>query len=241
MKRIFIYLTTLFFLSTCCISCEKDNVEETITDSRDGNIYKTVKIGNQRWMAENLAYLPSVSPSSAGSLTDPYYYVLTYQGTSISEAKASANYINYGVLYNWPAAMNGAISSTTNPSGVQGVCPTGWHLPSDAEWTQLTNYLGGESVAGSKLKETGTTHWKSPNTGATNETGFTALPCTFRYIDGKFGSIGGAPGWWGYWWSSTDTITHSALERSMSYSFSKVNSNYRAKSFGISVRCVRDN
>ena len=126
-------------------------------DFRDNNIYRTVKISSQCWMAENLAYLPSVSPSSTGSDITPYYYVYDYQGTDVSVAKTSTNYQTYGVLYNWPAVMNGESSSTSVPSGVQGICPSGWHLPSDGEWTVLTNYLGGLSVAGGKMKEAGTT------------------------------------------------------------------------------------
>src|SRR5574344_844768 len=165
----------------------------TFTDDRDNKVYKWVKIGDQVWMAENLAYLPSVNMVADGSedAAGSYYYVYGYDGTNVAEAKATDNYATYGVLYNWTAAMNGEASSTTNPSGIQGVCPAGWHLPSDAEWTELTDYLGGASVAGGKLKETGTTHWNSPNTGATNETGFTALPGCYRYGDGTFGYVGG--------------------------------------------------
>lgn len=144
----------------------------------DGDNYAVVTIGEQTWMAENLRYLPSVVGPDTGSedVAGSYYYVYGYNGTDISEAKATENYDTYGVLYNWSAAMNGEESSEDNPSGVQGICPAGWHLPSKAEWTELTDYLGGGSVAGGKLKEIGTTHWSSPNTGATNETGFTALP-----------------------------------------------------------------
>lgn len=147
----------------------------TFTDPRDGNVYKTIQIGNQIWMAENLKYLPSVVGYETGSVTYPYYYVYGYNGTNISDAKATENYATYGVLYNWSAVMGGAMNSNNNPSGVRGVCPEGWHVPSEAEWTELTDFLGGEVVAGGKLKETGTEHWKTPNKGATNETGFTAL------------------------------------------------------------------
>ena len=134
----------------------KPTIEETTSgtfiDSRDGNEYNWVQIGDQIWMAENLKYLPSVVGSGTGSETTPYYYVYGYNGTNVADAKATDNYATYGVLYNWTAAMDGEASSTTNPSGIQGVCPAGWHLPSDAEWTELTDYLGGTSVAGGKLK-----------------------------------------------------------------------------------------
>ena len=208
----------------------------TFTDTRDGKVYQTVVIGTQEWMAENLKYLPSVVGPGTGSQSTPYYYVYGYDGTNVADAKATDNYATYGVLYNWPAAMAGSASSNANPSGVQGVCPAGWHLPSDAEWTELTDYLGGISVAGGKLKETGTTHWASPNTGATNETGFTALPGGDRYLFGDFYAIGLL----GYWWSATEYGPHYAWSRYVGYADSNVDRNINAKEDGYSVRCVRD-
>ena len=141
---------------------EPSLIANGFTDFRDGNHYNVVKIANQVWMAENLKYLPSVVGPPTTSYTLPYYYVYGYYGTDVNAAKATANYTTYGVLYNWAAALTS--------------CPAGWHLPGTGEWTQLTDYLGGLSTAGGKLKETGTAHWASPNTGATNEYGFTALP-----------------------------------------------------------------
>jgi uncharacterized protein (TIGR02145 family) len=215
-----------------------ETLGSTFTDSRDGNVYKMVTIGDQIWMAENLRYLPSVVGPATGSGTTPYYYVYGYNGTNVNAAKATSNYSTYGVLYNWPAAMNGAASSTTNPSGVQGVCPAGWHLPSDAEWTELTDYLGGTSVAGGKLKETGTAHWNSPNTGATNETGFTALPGGTRSLNGYFFHIGS----YGLWWSATEPSTNpnGAWYRGINYSLSDVGRSVSSKETGFSVGCVRD-
>src|SRR5690554_5686681 len=214
----------------------KPTIEETTSgtfiDSRDGNEYNWVQIGDQVWMAENLAYLPSVNMVADGSenAAGSYYYVYGYDGTNVAEAKETDNYATYGVLYNWTAAMDGKASSTTNPSGIQGVCPAGWHLPSDAEWTELTDYLGGTSVAGGKLKETGTTHWNSPNTGATNETGFTALPGGYRYDYGTFDDIGYGGfddiGYGGFWWSATERDATSAWDRGMSYGDSYVYRNY---------------
>ena len=206
------------------------------TDARDNNHYNTVKIGNQIWMAENLKYLPSVVGPATSSETDPYYYVYGYDGTDLNAANATANYNTYGVLYNWPAAMNGTESSVTNPSGVQGVCPTGWHLPSDAEWTELTDYLGGTSIAGGKLKEIYTTHWTDPNTGASNETGFTARPGGARTSTGIYFSIGDN----GYWWSATEYSSTKAYFRHLFYDNGNVDSYYPNKEFGISVRCVMD-
>ena len=129
-------------------------------------------------------------------------------------------------------------------NGGKNVCPTGWHVPTDAEWTTLTTYLGGESVAGGKLKETGTTHWTTPNTGATNETGFLALPGGGRAIDfnGTFYAIEAA----GCWWSSTvhlPTDHYPAVDafyRFMYYNDSRVRRDYCSKHYGSSVRCIRD-
>lgn len=219
----------------------KPTIEETTSgtfiDSRDGNEYNWVQIGDQVWMAENLAYLPRVNMVADGSedAAGSYYYVYGYDGTNVADAKATDNYATYGVLYNWTAAMDGEASSTTNPSGIQGVCPAGWHLPSYAEWTELTDYLG-ETVAGGKLKETGTTHWNSPNTGATNETGFTALPGSYRHPNGPFYYIG----YFGYWWSATELNATNAWYRSMFSDLSVVNRSNLVKEFGFSVRCVRD-
>ncbi|MFO7658523.1 MAG: FISUMP domain-containing protein [Bacteroidales bacterium] len=208
----------------------------TFTDPRDGNVYKIVTIGSQIWMAENLRYLPGVASSSSGSNTNTRYYVYDYNGMNVSVAKATTNYQTYGVLYNWPAAMAGASSSSSNPSGVQGICPVGWHLPSDAEWTQLTDYLGGPSLAGGKLKEDGTIHWSSPNTGATNESGFAALPGGSRVYTGEFNYIGSN----GFWWSATESTTDNAGIRSMRHNTSSVSRSFYIKEWGFSVCCVRD-
>ncbi len=225
--------------------CEKDEPDPNENwvigadwiDTRDGNTYATILIGDQVWMAENMAYLPSVVGSGTGSETTPYYYVYGYDGTNVADAKVTANNSTYGVLYNWAAVMAGSASSTANPSGIQGVCPKGWHLPSDAEWTQLTDYLGVDSLAGAKLKETGTTHWASLNPVATNETGFTALPGGYRGIDGTFFGIG----YYGYWWSASEGRAARAWDRYMTQSgYSGVYRYDDRKELGISVRCVRD-
>jgi len=216
-------------------NAELETIFNTLTDSRDGNNYRVVKIGEQVWMAENLRYLPYVSGPGSGSGTKPYYYVYGYDGTNVHEAKTNANYDTYGVLYNWPAAMNEANCSTASPSCVQGVCPTGWHLPSDAEWTQLTDYLG-ISVAGGKLKETGTTLWDSPNTGASNETGFAALPGGYRSTDGSFVSMGEDSDFW----SASDYKRKYAWFRNIHFEDDDVGRNNFRKDTGFSVRCVKD-
>lgn len=109
-----------------------------LTESRDGNIYKTVRIGNQLWMAENLRYLPAVSDTQSISINTSFYYVYGYSGNDVNEAKESENYEKFGVLYNWTASTS--------------VCPAGWHLPSEKDWYDLFSYLGGASEAGIKMK-----------------------------------------------------------------------------------------
>jgi uncharacterized protein (TIGR02145 family) len=131
---------------------------------------------------------------------------------------------NFGALYNWYTVNTGKL------------CPSGWHVPSDTEWTTLTTYLGGESVAGGKLKQTGTTYWLSPNTGATNESGFTALPGSNRTDIGAFYSFG----YNGNWWSTTVYSTTEAWYRNMNYSYRDVYRNYYPKIHGFSVRCLRN-
>ncbi len=208
------------------------------TDARDGNEYPTVLIGSQCWMARNLAYLPSVIGPDSGSTTIPLYYVYGYYGSDINEAKITYMYNEYGALYNWPAIMAGSASSAANPSGVQGACPAGWHVPSDAEWKQLTDYLGGPSVAGAKLKQSGTLHWNSPNYGATNETGFTALPGGSRLQNiGAFSFLGQS----GSWWSAKQSSAGFAWDhRIYSYNTSILRQSTNMEA-GKSVRCVRDN
>jgi uncharacterized protein (TIGR02145 family) len=135
-----------------------------------------------------------------------------------------SNVTIYGYLYNWETAKN--------------VCPSGWHLPADAEWSTLIDYVGGDSVAGDKLKEAGTTHWEShENIIATNEKGFTALPAGFRQEDhGVF--LGVREG--GRWWSSTEFNTNDAWFRTMLHIFSNVDRSSNTKTYGFSVRCVKD-
>lgn len=191
-------------------------------DFRDGKTYRSIVINNQMWMADNLAYLPYVSPASNKSYTQPYYYVYGYQGEDVSAAKATDNYAVYGVLYNIPAALN--------------ACPSGWHLPSDPEWTILENYLGGTIIEiGGKLKETGTVHWWTPNTGATNESAFTALPGGTNYEDRDFEYMGR----FGSFWTSTESSSSNSWSRTVTYD----NDNVRGNSnniHGFSVRCVYD-
>jgi uncharacterized protein (TIGR02145 family) len=198
----------------------------TMTDV-DGNTYKTIQIGTQNWMAENLKItkyndgtaIPNVTDGTAWSnLTTPGY---CWYDNNETFAKNT-----YGALYNWYAVNTGKL------------CPTGWHLPLDAEWTTLITFLGGEDVAGGKLKETGTIHWSSPNTGATNESGFTAIPAGERFNTGPFFYLFND---YGYWWSATEySITGNAYYRYMSYDNSCVYWGYNYNKDGLSVRCLKD-
>jgi uncharacterized protein (TIGR02145 family) len=197
----------------------------TMTD-QDGNVYKTVTIGTQTWMAENLrttTYNDGTSISNVtgatewGNLTTGAY--CNYINTASTDTIAT-----YGRLYNWYAANTGKLA------------PAGWHVPTDAEWTTLIEYLGGEDVAGGKLKETGTTHWDSPNTGATNETGFTALPGGLRIYDGGFSDFG----YTGYWWSATENYANYARYRRIVFNSNDVYISSSSMEMGYSVRCVMD-
>jgi uncharacterized protein (TIGR02145 family) len=193
---------------------------KSFKDLRDKQVYDVVQIGSQCWMARNLAYIPEVNPSANGSDTDPYYYVYGYEGSSVTDAKAEANYTTYGVLYNQIAAS--------------AACPSGWHLPSQAELTAMTEYLG--VAAGGMMKEAGTSHWDAPNTGATNSSGFTGLPGGSRGDDGGFYGLHQ----YSYFWSST-AISTGAWFLGLTYDSDGVQgfgSVYLRG--GFSVRCVQN-
>ena len=192
----------------------------------DGNEYETVSIGNQIWMAENLKVSKYRDGSSipTGHSNSDWGNLSTGAYAVYENVNENAN--TYGYLYNWYAATDS-----------RNIAPDGWHVATDAEWTTLTDYLGGTSVAGGKMKETGTSHWNSPNTGATNESGFTAFPGGYRNDgDGNYGNIGSS----GYFWSSSEIYSSLAWERLLNYNSSEVNRYYTNKKHGFSVRCVRD-
>ncbi|MBA7528679.1 hypothetical protein ES705_20867 [subsurface metagenome] len=201
---------------------EMDFWIDAVTDY-DGNYYNIVEIGSQVWMAENLKTTKYNDGTAIPLVTDPTTWInLTTPGYCWYDNN-EANYKNtYGALYNWYTVNIGKL------------CPTGWHVPTDAEWSTLIDYLGGESVAGGKLKETGTIHWNSPNTGATNETGFKALPGGLRSV--AFYDIG----YYGRWWSATEQDAASAWIRVLANGNGIVFSSNNGKSAGFSVRCLRD-
>jgi uncharacterized protein (TIGR02145 family) len=191
----------------------------SVTDSRDEKTYPTVMIGGKRWMAQNLNYTPPV-------------------GNSWCYDDNNANCNTYGRLYDWNTAMAGAVSSSANPSGVQGVCPAGWHLPSLAEWDELVTATGGNLGAGMKLKST--SGWNNKNDGAsgngTNDYGFSALPGGYRSSSGSFVHAG----YEGDWWTATEYNADRAYFRDMFYNRDNVGSGGIDKSWGWSVRCVGD-
>ncbi len=197
----------------------------TFIECKDGNnnYYPIVKIGTQTWMAENLKTTKYTDNANITLVTDAAEWSnLTAQGYCWYNNNEATYKATYGALYNWYVVINVKL------------CPTGWHVPTDANWTSLTTFL--VSVAGGKLKETGTAHWNSSNTGATNETGFTSLPGGYRYTDGSFNYIGK----YGYWWAATEVSTANAYRRSMSYTNSNVNSTNDSKKYGFSIRCIKD-
>ena len=199
-----------------------------ITDV-EGNSYKSVYIGTQQWMGENLKTAKYSDGTSIPNITDNTQWSNNTTGAWAYYNNDAANNAKYGKLYNWYA-----VSPITN--GNKNICPIGWHVPSDAEWTVLTDYLGGQNVAGGKLKEVGTTSWLSPNTGATNASLFTGLPGGSRYYNGDYYYIGID----GYWWSSTENNTDNAWNRNLNNDAGNAYSINYNKRTGFSVRCLRD-
>ena len=194
-----------------------------LIDVRDGQIYQTVQIGEQCWMAENLNIGTMINGSN-DQTDDGTIEKYCYENST-------SNCDTYGGLYQWNEMMQ-----YTTTQGVQGICPEGWHLPTDAEWTTLVDFLGGSSVAGGKMKEAGYAHWNSPNTGATNESGFTALPGGCRNTFGYFNYLGSTA----YFWSSTEDDTYVAWDRYLFYNSDNVVRYDNAKHNGYSVRCFQD-
>ena len=216
-------------------SCKKDVKEPevqptpsvpcpaTVTDI-DGNEYNTVRIGNQCWCKENLKTTHYNNGEQIPTGLDAAQWITTDQGAVAVYDDDPVNEAIYGLLYNWYAVDDG-----------RGICPNGWHVPTDAEWTVLTNYLGGENIAGGKMKTT--TLWNAPNTGATNESGCSGLPGGNRDIDdGYFNYLGRT----GYWWSASERFAESAWERHLEYNKAGINRSSPGKSNGFCVRCIMD-
>ncbi len=207
------------------VRCLKDSGIGVLKDI-DGNLYTTINVGNQVWMGQNLATthyndgsdIPLVTDNSLwNNLATPGYCF--YDNDAFNIMKNT-----YGALYNWYSVNTGRL------------CPSGWHVPSEVEWSTLLTNLGGESIAAGGLKEAGTEHWHYPNTRATNETGFTALPGGSRNNNYNFQSIGH----YGTWWSVSESDSQNAYFHTMSYSSNNVTPGIFLKTSGYSVRCLKD-
>ena len=198
----------------------------------DNNKYNVVTIGTQTWMAENLKTTRYNDGTIIPLATNPTDW--STAGTNATAAYCwydndASNLITYGAIYNWYA-----IDTLSN--GSKNICPTDWHIPTDADWITLITHLGGDAVAGGKMKEAGLAHWETPNTGATNEAGFTSLPGGLRIANGSFFFIYT----YGYWWSSLEMDSADAWLRGNVNNTSTADRLFVDKGAGISVRCLKD-
>ena len=224
----------ILLLLIVSVSCKDENEptqpENTVKDI-DGNIYKTVKIGDQVWMAENLKVThyrngEEIVPTDSSN----YHYL--YEGSCYDYAKKADNSLVYGKLYNWYAI-----------SDSRKIAPAGWHVPTNDEWLRLICFLGGTndtvtnmSLAGGKLKEANTEHWNIPNTGATDDAGFTALPGGYFDLFGSYERLN----YGGYWWSSDEKDLVWADGWYIYTDDAWIRHIETAKMSGYSVRCVKD-
>ena len=196
----------------------------------EGKTYNTVQIGTQCWLKENLdvgVMIPGPQNQADNDTIEKYCYNNVVDSCS-----------TYGGLYQWDEMMNYSAASSSNPSGVQGICPSGWHIPSDLEWTQLTDYLGGETISGGTMKEVGTIHWLNPNTGATDSSNFTALPGGYRNWSGiNFGEANLDA----TFWSTTEATPSYMYRRTLKYNNENV---FRGDdgyiTYGYGIRCIKD-
>ncbi|HNW89415.1 MAG TPA: FISUMP domain-containing protein [Bacteroidales bacterium] len=227
MRKIILLFAGLAFLTY-------RNQAQTVTDI-DGNVYNTVTIGTQVWMRENLKVTHYRNGDSIPNVINNTSWTNSTTGAYCDISNDPSNAVTYGRLYNWYAAVD-----------ARKICPAGWHVPSDAEWNKMVKYLDntadttitgevGTDIA-AKLKEAGTSHWLSPNTGATNSSGFTALPSGTRYFYGTFSNIGV----YGVWWTSTTYSATSAWSTGVDNIHSYILRSHVDKVLGYSVRCICD-
>ena len=199
----------------------------TSTTTSTTTAIPNVIIGTQTWTLRNLDVAFYNNGDPIPEVQDPTAWAALTTGAWCSYDNNPANDAIYGKLYNW-FAVKDIIHG--------GLVPVGYHLPTLTEWQTLKDYLGGSGIAGGPLKETGLIHWNSPNGGATNSSGFTALPGGFRFLNGAFSNIGNL----GYWWSSTESSTTSAWYRTLNYLNTNVTTTVNNKADGFSVRCLKD-
>jgi uncharacterized protein (TIGR02145 family) len=220
----FAIMAIFILLSSSYMKDGRSNPADTVKDI-DGNVYHTVTIGTQVWMVENLKVTKYRNGKPIPNVTDMSVWMNLKTGAYCDYKNAATNSPTYGRLYNWYA-----ITDSSN------IAPTGWHVPTDAEWTKLVKFLGGDNVAGGKLKAIGLTQWSDPNTGASNIKGFTALPGGYRSPEGVFNFLH----YYSFWWSSTEASPIKACFRSLDYSNANVVSTIDDKLYGLSVRCIKD-
>jgi len=212
----------------------------------DGNVYNTVLIGAQCWTKENLRVRRynngrwiefNAQGGSGGSSSTWSNSTIGAHAIYAHDSVANpSNLTKYGYLYNYYAAKGIYTAGTILPNDALNICPKGWHVPTDTEWTTLTAELGGESVAGEIMKSKGTYYWNSPNTGATNESGFSALPGGFRLTDGSFNNLRNSAAFW----SATEVDADGAWFRRLDYNSSNVSRNSYEKRLGACIRCLKD-
>jgi len=220
--------TGLVIFNTTTNSLETKNSSGWVSLSSSFVALPTIVIGTQQWMSKNLDVAFYRNGDPIPQVTDPAAWAGLTTGAWCFYNNDPIQGIKYGKIYNWYAVND-----------PRGLAPKGWHIPSDAEWTTLGNTLGGELVAGGKMKEPGTLNWTAPNTGADNSSGFAGLPGGYRSFGGTFTTffdIGNN----GYWWSSTETTTTNAWFRIVTYFDGSLGSFSFSKRGGISVRCLRD-
>jgi len=197
---------------------------DTVLDI-DGNVYNSIEIGDQIWMIENLKVTHYRNGDPIPNVTDSTTWAGLSSGAYSSYNNNESFVETYGRIYNWFAT-----------SDSRGIAPEGWHVATDEDWQNLISYLGGNSDAAGKVKEEGTEHWNSPNEGATNETGFNALPAGYRDYGGSFTGMGNVT----YFWTSSNYSPLNAWAYHIHYDSAELFRDWSHKALGFSVRCVKD-
>ena len=229
-------------------SCTKD--DDNIIKDADGNVYTSVTVGTQVWMKENLKTTKYNDGTAIPNITDSTEWAALTTGAYCDYSNTLSNSTSYGRLYNWFAVDNNATTKVASNGG-KNVCPTGWHVPSDAEWTTLTDYLtnngygyggSGDDIAKSMAATSGWTTYGTLGTvgndqASNNSSGFTALPSGYRDYDGTYFGVGEYSGWWS---SSEASSYNTAFNQNVHYVTSIVFNNFGHKTYGASVRCLRD-
>ena len=232
-RRFWLYpsiITGIFLIFL--VSCKKDTSNifpNTMTDY-DGNVYHTIQIGTQTWMVENLITTHYRNGDSIANVQDSVQWGNQSNGAYCFYADSIYNKINYGLLYNWYAASD------------TGIAPKGFHVAADSDWNKLIAYLGGDSIAGSKMRDLDTTFWYSPNIAYNDTAGFAALPCGYRAFDTAVVNAFQYYGlnYKGYWWSTTSLSNGYASAWHISGDSLGIYHDSLDYRFGLGVRCVKN-